>query len=131
MTASRPSARPLPALALALVLLALVAGACGGDSEPVLSAQAAQGKQIARDKACSSCHTATGAKSEGPSWKGLAGSTVLLADGTSVVADDAYLKQSITQPKAHIVQGYKTAMPTTPMTEDDIAAVIAYIHALK
>ena len=129
MSASRRSARSL--LALAVAGLALAAGACGGDSEPVLSAQAAQGKQISRDKSCTSCHTANGAKAEGPTWKGLAGSTVQLADGTSVVADDAYLKLAITQPRAQQVAGYKTAMPTTPMTEDEIAAVLAYIHALR
>jgi cytochrome c oxidase subunit II len=117
----------LPALALAAVM----AGACGGESELVLSAEAAQGKQVARDKNCTACHTATGTKSEGPTWKGLHGSTVRLADGTSVVADDAYLARSITQPKAQIVQGYKTAMPTTPMSEPDVAAVVAYIKALK
>jgi cytochrome c oxidase subunit II len=117
----------LPALALA----AVVAGACGGESELVLSAEAAQGKQVARDKNCTACHTATGTKSEGPTWKGLYGSTVTLADGTTVVADDAYLARSITQPRAQQVQGYRTAMPTTPMSEPDVAAVVAYIKALK
>jgi cytochrome c oxidase subunit II len=115
---------------MALAAASLVAGACGGDPEPVLGAQAAQGKQLARDKACTACHTATGGKSEGPTWKGLAGSNVRLADGSTVVADDAYLARSIKEPRAQIVQGYKTAMPTTPMTDAEIAAVTAYIKAL-
>ena len=114
-----------------LAVLALTAGACGGDPEPVLTAQEAQGKALARDKGCTACHTATGSKSEGPTWKGLAGSTVTLADGTTVVADDAYLARSIKEPKAQIVQGYRTAMPTTPMSDADIAAVTAYIKTLK
>ena len=121
--------RPLAASMLAVV--ALTAGGCGGDPEPVLNAQQAQGKQLARDKGCTACHTATGSKSEGPTWKGLAGSTVALADGTTVVADDAYLERSVKQPKAQIVQGYRTAMPTTPMSDADIAAVTAYIKTLK
>ena len=121
--------RPLAASMLAV--LALTAGACGGGSEPVLTAQEAQGKQVARDKNCTACHSVNGNKSEGPTWKGLAGSTVTLADGTKVVADDAYLARSITQPKAQLVQGYRTAMPTTPMPEADVAAVVAYIKTLK
>jgi cytochrome c oxidase subunit 2 len=130
---SRPNRRLRPLALAALVSLAtLGAGACSGDSTPVLSGDAAQGKQVARDKNCSSCHTADGGRSEGPTWKGLAGSTVKLADGSSVVADDAYLARSITDPRAQVVQGYRTAMPVTPnLTDADVKALIAYINALK
>ena len=121
--------RPLAASMLAV--LALTAGACGGDSEPVLSSQEAQGKALARDKNCTACHSVTGGRSEGPTWKGLAGSTVNLADGTTVVADDAYLARSIKEPNAQIVRGYRTAMPTTPMSDADIAAVTADIKTIK
>jgi cytochrome c oxidase subunit 2 len=135
--ASRPARRfaarrPLPALALVLALaVTALAAACGGDSAPVLSGEAGRGQQVARDKGCTSCHTATGNKSEGPTWKGLAGSSVTLADGTTVVADDAYLTRSIQEPRAQLVQGFKTAMPVTPLPDADIAAVVAYINALK
>ena len=117
-------------LAVALALAAGAAGACSGDSAPVLSGQAAQGKQVARDKNCTSCHTADGNRSEGPTWKGLAGSQVRLVNGT-VVADDAYLARAIKEPSAQIVAGYNSKMPVTAVSDSDVDALVAYIKALK
>jgi cytochrome c oxidase subunit 2 len=111
----------------------LAAAACGGgDSPPALGAEAAHGQQVAKDRGCTNCHTPDGRRSEGPTWKGLYGSTVTLADGTTVVADDAYIARSVKEPKAQMVQGYKSPMPTTPgITDAEIAAITEYIKALK
>jgi cytochrome c1 len=98
--------------------------------QPVLDGQAAQGQQVAKDKGCISCHTSDGGRSEGPTWKGLYGKTVTLTNGTQVTADDAYLTQAVRQPDAQIVEGYKPGMPATPVTDDELAALIAYIQAL-
>lgn len=117
-----------------IALIAILEVRAGSSSDPVLDAQATKGKQIALDKGCVSCHSPTGAKSEGPTWQGLYGSTVTLADGTTVKADDAYIKRSIQDPKAQIVQGFQSGpmgMPTVPLTDDEIAAVTAYIKALQ
>jgi cytochrome c oxidase subunit 2 len=127
----RRPARHAAALAGAAGALAVALGACAGASAPVLTGEQAHGQQVAKDKGCTSCHTADGSKSEGPTWKGLAGSTVTLADGTTVVADDAYLTRSIKEPRAQIVQGYKTAMPVQSLSDADIASVVTYIKALK
>jgi cytochrome c oxidase subunit 2 len=122
-------------LALALVLsgaLALTGACAGGDSGPVLGAEAAHGRQVAKDRGCTSCHTADGSRSEGPTWKGLAGSTVKLADGSTVVADDAYLARSIQDPRAQVVQGFRTPMPAqSGLTDADVAALTAYLKALR
>jgi mono/diheme cytochrome c family protein len=109
----------------------LVAGACSSDSGPVLDARAARGKQIARQKTCVSCHTEDGSRSEGPTWKGLAGSEVQLTDGRTVVADDEYLARAITDPRAEIVQGYGPTMAPVAMTDEEVADVIYYIKALR
>jgi cytochrome c1 len=129
----RPSARWRALLVvLAVSAGAAVAGACGGDSAPALTGEAARGKEVAKAKGCASCHTATGGRSEGPTWKGLAGSSVNLADGTTVVADDAYLTRAIKDPRAQIVQGFRTPMPAPAgLTDTDLAALLAYIKALK
>ena len=126
----RPAGRAA-ALTLAAGALAIALGACAGDSAPVLTGEQAHGQQVAKDKGCTSCHTADGSKSEGPTWKGLAGSTVTLADGTKVVADDAYLTRSIKEPRAQIVQGYKTAMPVSSVSDAETTALVTYIKALK
>jgi len=125
----------LGAIGLAVVLAVGVA-ACGSSSdssapEPALDAQATQGKALWVSKGCISCHTTSGNQSEGPTWKGLYGSQVTLADGTKVTADDAYLKRSITDPSAQIVAGFNSRMPTVALTDAEVAAIIAYIKALK
>jgi cytochrome c oxidase subunit 2 len=112
-----------------------VAGAslgCSSDSAPpvTLDAQATKGQQIAKDRGCISCHTASGNRSEGPTWKGLYGHPVTLTDGTTVTADDAYIARSISDPSAQVVSGFNPEMPKNNLSADEIAAVTAYIKAL-
>lgn len=122
-----------PALAVAVSL-----AACGGDSDqyatPTITGEAAQrGEQIAKDQGCTSCHTASGRRSTGPTWKDLAGSEVELQDGTTVTADDAYLTRAIVEPRAQVVKGYANIMPTTyaDLSEADVKDLVAYLRALS
>jgi cytochrome c oxidase subunit 2 len=61
------------------------------------------------------------------------GAKVLLADGSMVTADDAYIRESILQPKAKIVAGYQPVMPTFQglVTEEQILNLTAYIKSLE
>jgi cytochrome c oxidase subunit 2 len=61
------------------------------------------------------------------------GSTVRLEGGQSVTADDAYIRESILQPKAKIVAGYQPIMPTFQglVTEEQVLNLIAYIKSLQ
>lgn len=99
----------------------VVAAGTGGD------ALAAQGKAIAQSRGCVACHSIDGKPGVGPTWKGLYGKTEALVDGASVKVDDAYLKESILQPSAKVVQGYAPVMPAGAMNDQEVAAVIAYI----
>jgi cytochrome c oxidase subunit 2 len=58
---------------------------------------------------------------------------VLLDDGSTVVADDNYIRESIVNPGAKIVAGYKPIMPTFQgiLTEDQVLALISYIKSLS
>jgi cytochrome c oxidase subunit 2 len=58
---------------------------------------------------------------------------VPLANGTTVVADDAYLTESIHNPNAAIVEGFPSPspMPQYVLTDEEIANIIAYIKTLK
>jgi mono/diheme cytochrome c family protein len=68
----------------------------------------------------------------GPTWFGLYGSKVDLADGTTVTADDAYLKESILNPNAKVVAGFNSGlMPAFALSDADIANLIAYFKTLK
>lgn len=116
--------------------LGMVVSACGSDGggpEVQLSAAGEQGKTVAREQGCISCHTADGGKSTGPTWKGLAGSTVTLDDGTEVVADDAYLREAILQSRGQVVEGYANVMPVYEgeLSDDELDALIAYIEELS
>lgn len=95
----------------------------------------ARGQKVSQTNGCLACHSSDGSKKVGPTWKGLAGSTVILNDGTSVTADDAYLKESTFDPNAKIAQGFPPGvMPENygqRLTDQQIADVIAFINSLK
>jgi cytochrome c oxidase subunit 2 len=96
---------------------------------------AQRGEKAAPTSGCIGCHTITGAKSVGPTWKGLAGSQVKLADGSTVTADDAYLHDSIVDPNKQIAEGFPpNLMPKTyknSLSEQQIQDLIAFIKTLK
>jgi cytochrome c oxidase subunit 2 len=62
----------------------------------------------------------------------LPGKTVKLEDGRTVVADEAYLRESILNSQAKIVAGYKPIMPTFKglVSEEGLMQLIAYIKTL-
>lgn len=118
-------------LAFGLAFLA----ACGGSDDAApsrpLTAAGESGRQVAEDKGCLSCHTTDGASSTGPTWAGLAGSTVSLDDGQEVTANDAYLRRAILDPRSEVVEGYANIMPTvTTLTDADVDDLLAYLHDL-
>lgn len=90
------------------------------------------GKQLVQANGCLGCHTTTGEKLVGPTWKGLYGSQRELQDGTLVTADEAYLHESIVNPTAKIVKGFQPVMPPFSFLKDEqIQAIIAYIKSLS
>jgi len=91
-----------------------------------------RGKLLTVKNGCLGCHSIDGTKMTGPTWFGLFGSTVELADGTSILADEAFISESILDPKAGEVAGFSpTTMPPYTLTEAEIANIIAYIKTLK
>jgi len=91
-----------------------------------------RGKTLVSQNACTACHTIDGSAGQGPTWKGLYGSQVSLTDGTTVTADDAFIKESILQPQAKIVSGFETVqMPKFEFSDEQIADIIAYLQTLK
>jgi cytochrome c2 len=90
----------------------------------------ARGKTLFASDGCGSCHSLTGGAGAGPTLKGLAGSTVTLAGGETVTADDAYLEQSIADPDAQIVKGYRAGIMPAAIASHDLAARPGEIRAL-
>ena len=112
-----------------LITLMLAAAACGGSSRAEMSPKAESGRRIANAQ-CASCHGPEGSGGVAPQLAGLYGSQVTLSDGSTVIADDAYIRRSITDPDAQRVEGYTLKMPDTGLDDDEIEVVLAYIREL-
>ena len=103
----------------------------------VLAEEASQtpegrGQALVAANGCAACHSINGSPGIGPTWFGLAGRTEELTDGSTVVADDAYLHESISAPQAKIVAGFENQlMPAYDFTDEQIADIIAYIKTLR
>lgn len=90
------------------------------------------GARLVEEQGCLSCHSVDGSAMVGPSWLGLFGSQQSMEDGTTVVADEAYLRESIMDPQAHVVAGYPNIMPAayTFLSDEEVDAMIEYIKSL-
>ncbi len=90
------------------------------------------GRELFTQKGCITCHKgASGIM--GPSLTGVFGRERKLSDGRTVVADLAYLRESILAPQAKLLDGYQPVMPTFQgqIDEDGILALIEYIKSLR
>ena len=90
-----------------------------------------QGRLLAEAQGCLGCHSVDGSASVGPTWKGLYGKTETLASGNQVVVDEDYLKESIVDPNATIVEGYSPIMPSYSFSTEEMDAMIAYTKGLS
>lgn len=100
----------------------------GGPSE---GSAAQQGERLFTELACNTCHRSD-ALARAPQLEGLFGKDVQLQDGTTVVADESYLRESILNPQAKVVAGFQPLMPTYQgmVSEEQVLQLIAYIRAL-
>lgn len=88
------------------------------------------GEQVVLGAGCTSCHGPNGEGGAGPAWKGLYGSEVKLANGSTVTADEAYLTESIRNPSAQQVAWYGV-MPANSLDDAEIQAVVEFITSLR
>lgn len=91
----------------------------------------AAGARVFAEQECGSCHTGE-PDARGPSLAGLLGQVVTFADGSSVVADEHYLRESILNPRARIVAGYRPLMPPFRgrISEEGLVDLIAFLTSL-
>jgi cytochrome c oxidase subunit 2 len=93
---------------------------------------AQEGEKLFQSLACITCHRAD-SQGRGPRLEGLFGRTVRLANGETIVADADYIRESILNPTAKVVEGYQPIMPTFQglVTEDSVMQLVAYIQSLQ
>ena len=92
-----------------------------------------EGKDLYLKNGCNACHSIDGSPGAGPTWKGLFGKERNFEDGSSTVADENYIRESIEIPSAKLVKGYQPVMPAYKglLSDSDITAIIEYMQTLK
>ena len=94
---------------------------------------AVAGQQLFQTLGCVSCHGANGEGGRGPTLAGLFGRKTQLTGGQTVVADEAYIRESIINPQAKLVDGFGPIMPTFQgqISEDQLVQLLAFIKSLQ
>ena len=93
--------------------------------EPIV----AQGRMVADGNGCFACHTLDGTSAVGPSWLDMWGREVELNDGSTVTVDEAYVRESISDPNAKLVEGFAPTMIAYELTEEDMTALLSFLQA--
>lgn len=104
--------------------------ATSSTEEPPVSAQ--RGRHIFEETGCGTCHSIDGSKRVGPSLQGLYGSDRPLRNGATATADAAYIRRSILNPRAQVVEKYQANMPSYEgiLNESEIESLVAFIRSL-
>lgn len=84
--------------------------------------------------ACKGCHS-IGTSTDGmygPPLKGIFGSSRQFIGGTTLIVDDNYLKESILDPKAKLVEGYGEEMPSYSgvLLDHEVKSLVLYLKSL-
>jgi cytochrome c oxidase subunit 2 len=99
-----------------------------------LSSETAEeaGKKLFEANRCDTCHK-DAPEARGAPLYGVAGSKVALNDGSTVIADDEYLRDSILHSTNKVVKGFEPIMPlyAGQLTEEQVLQLVAYIKTLK
>ena len=107
---------------------AWLAGEPAGGAPPAV----ASGEQLFVSKSCNTCHRPD-SSARAPILNGLFGTQVTMQDGTKVTANEDYIRESILNPAAKIVQGYQPVMPTFKgqVTEEELIQLVNFVKTLK
>ena len=104
-------------------------------TEAAVAASARRGRHIYQEVGCVACHSldGTAAGKLGPTFKGLYGRERLLEDGTTAVADEAYIERSITAPARQIAEGYEAGMPSYEgiLSDAEVASLVLFVKSLS
>ena len=99
-----------------------------------LESPVAAGQKLFQSQGCTSCHGANGEGGKGPPLVGVYGSTVKLEGGQSVEADESYIRESVRNPQAQIVEGFRQPlMPTyykEQLSEEHLLQIMTFIKSL-
>lgn len=91
------------------------------------------GEKLFVKVACNTCHSLNNVAGTGPALNGVFGTMQPLNNGSQVMADENYIRESILQPQAKIVKGFQPVMPSFQgqLDEEEINGLIAYLKSKK
>jgi len=91
------------------------------------------GALLYESRGCATCHSLDGTRGQGPSLKNIFGNRQRMASGKVVLVDENYLRTSMLQPQAEILESFEGIMPTFQgvLREREILALIEFIKAQK
>lgn len=105
----------------------------GGDAAQTALPLSDTGKAavaLVQSRGCLACHSLDGSPGIGPSWAGTYGTERLLQDGSSVVMDEAYLRRSVQEPAAQVLQGFDNVMVPASFTDAELRALTGLLQEL-
>ena len=93
---------------------------------------AQNGETLFQQLGCNTCHRLD-VQGRGPNLMGVFGKTIALEDGRTVTADENYIRESILNPTAKVVSGFKPIMPTFQgiVSEEQLNQLVAYVKSLN
>ena len=94
----------------------------------VSGAEAERGLAVVSAQGCIACHSLDGKRGIGPSFHGIYGRSETMTDGSTVVVDADYLRESITDPAARVVAGYDNLMLRYAFSAEDMDAIIEFLR---
>ncbi|MDP6941290.1 MAG: cytochrome c oxidase subunit II [Planctomycetota bacterium] len=91
------------------------------------------GEKLFSMKGCVACHTTNGTPLVGPTVKGMFGAERKFTDGTTAIADENYIRESLLEPLAKVVEGFAPSMPTFQgqLKAEEMDAIIEYIKTVQ
>ena len=124
---ARPTSPPVPTVTTDSSILARLDAVTGGEPSATI------GADLVLAYGCLACHSTDGSALVGPTWLGLYGTQEALEDGTQVMVDDEYIKESIQDPNAKITAGFTAGLmpPTLGVKDEEIPHIIEYLKSLR
>ncbi|HSJ84304.1 MAG TPA: c-type cytochrome [Acidimicrobiia bacterium] len=119
---------------LTAVIVVLLAGATVAvfavdtQSDQVRS-QAIDGRNVFLTKGCTSCHSLEGVSTTGQIGPNLTGLADRAGDRVEGMEADDYIRQSVLDPEAFVVDGFSPLMPVLPLDTEELDALVEFLLA--
>jgi cytochrome c oxidase subunit II len=121
-------------LLVTAVIVVLLAGATvavyaldRGAQTEAAEAGPIEGRTVFLTKGCTGCHSREGASDTGFVGPDLAGLSDRAGDRVEGRSAEEYVRQSVLDPQAYIVDGYGSQMPVLPVDAEELDALVDFL----